>query len=148
MAIELLVERRGYRLAPMSAADEESMDGLASGVTYRAVITRAKGRSVQHHRLLFALIGMARENFDGELSIAAVLDVLKLKTGHVRITQLPSGELIMAPASISFESMDQDPFNAWFPRAVDVIAREFLNGADPLAVTREAHARVAGRIAA
>lgn len=79
MATEILVERRGYRLAPTSAADEEAMDGLSSGVTYRAVITRAKGRSVQHHRLLFALIGMARENFDGELSIAAVLDVLKLR---------------------------------------------------------------------
>lgn len=56
--------------------------------------------------------------------------------------------MIMAPASISFESMDQDAFNAWFPRAVDVIAREFLNGADPLSVASEAHARIAGRLAA
>ncbi len=148
MATEILVERRGYRLAPTSAADEEAMDGMTSGVTYRAVITRAKPRSLQQNRLLFALIGIARENFDGEMSKDAVLDVLKLKTGHVRITKLPRGEMIMAPASINFQSMDQDAFNEWFPRAVDVIAREFMNGADPLAVTREAHARVVGRLAA
>jgi hypothetical protein len=113
---------------PATMADAEAMNDLAQGVVYRATFTRAQGRSLRHHRLLFALIEIARENYDGELTKDAVLDVLKLRTGHVRLTQLASGEVIMAPASINFASMDQDAFNEWFPKALDVLCRDFVPG--------------------
>jgi hypothetical protein len=143
MATEIILRRSKANagLWAASAPDAETMDTLAEGVDYRAVLTRVQGRSVQHNRLLFALIKIAGENCDEELTTRAILDVLKLKTGHVQVSKLPSGEIMMTPSSISFEKMDQDEFNKWFPRAIDVIARDFLNGADPLALTREVHAR-------
>lgn len=118
----------GRGAVPATAADAEAMDALAQGVPYRAVFTRAKPRSLRQHRMLFALIKIARENYDGEITDKVVLNVLKLRTGHVEVTQLKSGEVIMAPSSISFQAMDQDAFNKWFPRAVDVLCRDFVPG--------------------
>jgi hypothetical protein len=129
MAMEAFITYQpGKGAIPATSADAEAMDALTQGVSYRAVFTRAQGRSLRQHRMLFALIEIARENYDGELTKDAVLDVLKLRTGHVRVTQLPSREVVMAPASISFASMDQDAFNEWFPRAVDVLCRDFVPG--------------------
>lgn len=129
MATEAFVTYQpGKGAIPVTPADAEALDELSQDVTYRATFTRAQGRSLRHHRLLFALIEIARENYDGELTKDAVLDVLKLRTGHVRLTQLATGEVIMAPASINFASMDQDAFNKWFPRAVDVLCRDLCPG--------------------
>lgn len=150
MATELILRRSKANsgLWPVSAIDAEIIDAIPSGVDYRAVLTRVQGRSVQHNRLLFALINIAIENCEGVISKRAIIDILKLKTGHVEVSTLPSGELMMTPSSISFDKMDQDQFNLWFPRAVDVIARDFLNGIDPLSLTKEVHDRANGRIAA
>jgi hypothetical protein len=118
----------GKGAVPATSADAEALDALVQGKPYRAVFTRAQPRSLRQLRMLFALVQIARENYDGEITKDAVLDVLKLRTGHVRVTQLPSREVVMAPASINFASMDQDAFNEWFPRAVDVLCRDFVPG--------------------
>lgn len=129
MATEAFITYEPGRGAiPATAADAEAMDALTKGASYRAVFTRAKPRSLRQHRLLFALIKIARENYDGEITEKTVLNVLKLRTGHVEVAKLPSGEIIMAPSSINFHSMDQDAFNLWFPRAVDVLCRDFVPG--------------------
>jgi hypothetical protein len=128
VATEFFLRRINGRLTPETASDAEAMDELSSGVTYRAVLTRAAGRSIQHHRLLFALISIARENYDGPISTDAVLDVLKVQTGHVHVVKLMTGAVILTPASISFAKMDQDVFNKWFERAVDVLTRDFVPG--------------------
>lgn len=142
MATEAFITYQpGKGAIPASSADAEALDELAQGVTYRGTFTRAQGRSIRHHRLLFALIEIARENYAGELTKDAVLDVLKLRTGHVRLTQLASGEVIMAPASINFASMDQDAFNKWFPRAVDVLCRDLCPGLERELAMREIERR-------
>ena len=137
MAVEFFARRQGDRLSPTGPAEQEAMLNLAGDVDYRVVCTRAGGRSIKHHRLLFALIKIARENYDGEISTDAVKEILKLRTGHVRVVALPSGEVVMFPASISFEAMDQDAFNKWFPRAVDVLCRDFIPGLDHQLAMRE-----------
>ena len=86
---------------------------------------------------LVALIKIARENYAQPITSEAVKEVLKLRTGHVNIVQLSTGEVIMFPASISFEKMDQDQFNQWFPRAVDVLCRDFCPGLDRVMAMRE-----------
>lgn len=128
MAIEFFAQRVNGRLVAETAADLESQEEMAAGVTYRIVATRAAGRSVQHHRLLFALIGIARDNYDGDISTETVLAVLKMRTGHVKVVSLLSGEVIMTPASISFQAMDQDAFGKWFDKAVTVLCRDFVPG--------------------
>lgn len=128
MAVEFFAQRVNGRIAPETSADAEAMDDLAGGKTYRIVATRAAGRSVQAHRLLFALIGIARENYDGPISTKTVLQILKLRTGWVDVVSLLSGEVIMIPKSIDFQSMGRDEFTAWFPKAIDVLCRDFCPG--------------------
>lgn len=138
----------GRGLGAATGADEECMDALTPKATYRVVCTRAQRRSIRQNGLLFALISIAQDSYDGDLGKDAVLDVLKLRTGHVRVTQLKSGEMIMAPKSIAFDRMDQDDFNAWFPKAVTVLCRDFCPGLEEHIAAREIEARAAGRRAA
>ena len=145
MATEVFVQRVNGRLAPVTAADQEALDDLSSGVTYRATVTRAVGRSVQHHRLLFALIAIAVENYDGEISADAVLGVLKVQTGLVNVVKLSSGQIILTPGSISFAKMDQDKFNTWFKKAVTVLCRDFVPGLSEELAEREIAQRATGQ---
>lgn len=134
MAAEILLFRHAGHLVPATAGDAEIMDELSADVTYRGVLTRPTGRSIRHHKLLFALIKMAVENYDGPITSATVLDVLKIRTGHVNVVALLSGEIIMTPKSISFVNMGQDDFNRWFEKALVVLCRDFIPGlADHLA---------------
>lgn len=148
MAAELFVARKGPHLIAATMADVEVLDGLAQGSDYRAVLTRAQGRSVRQNRLLFGLIKIIRENYPEHLTNQAITDTLKLLTGHVNVVKLVTGQVIMTPASISFQAMDQDAFNKWFPRAVDAMCREFVPGLTSEVAMREIEAVAAGRIAA
>lgn len=138
MATTLFMQRvDGNRLAPETASDAEAMDGMARGVTYRIVATRAAGRSLRHHNLLFALIAIARENYDGPITTDAVLDVLKLQTGHTNVVKLLSGQIILTPKSISFVSMGHDEFKVFFDKALVILCRDFVPGLDLELAKRE-----------
>ena len=137
MAIEFIAKFDRDRLSPVSAAEHEAMMELAGGAEYRVTCTRVSRRSAKHMRFLFALIKIARENYDEPLSSDAIKEVLKIRTGHVHVVKSATGEMIMFPASISFEKMDQDAFNKWFPRAVDVLCRDFCPGLDKVLAMRE-----------
>lgn len=128
MAVEFFAQRTNGRLVPETQSDLEAQEELKAGVTYRITAKRAAGRSLQHHRLLFALIGIAKENYDGPISTETILATLKLRTGHVNVVALLTGEVIMIPRSISFQAMERDEFTAWFDRAVTVLCRDFVPG--------------------
>jgi hypothetical protein len=144
MAAEFLAQKVDGRLRPETAGDAEIMDALVSNVTYKLVATRPIGRSVQHHRLLFALIGLAVENYDGEITAETVLSVLKLRTGHVNVMSLPTGEVVMTPKSINFVTMGRDEFTAWFVKAVVVLCRDFVPGLGEEMARREIERRANG----
>jgi hypothetical protein len=137
MATEAIVQRTPRGIVAASMADVEAMDGMTYGVDYRAVFTRMGRRSVRQNRLLFGLIKIIRENYPEPLTAHAIKETLKLLTGHVNVVQLQTGQVVMTPKSISFEKMDQDAFNAWFPRAVDAMCREFVPGLTVEAAQRE-----------
>ena len=142
MAVVILLQRINGRLVPETSADAETMDEMASGVTYRATMTRATGRSVKHHRLLFAILGIARDNYDGVITLETVLQVVKIRTGCVDAVGLPSGEVILVPKSISFAKMGQDEFNRFFDKAVTVLCRDFVPGLAEDMARREVERRV------
>lgn len=148
MASELFLTRQGPRLLPSTLADAEVVDGLSSGTEYRAVLTRAQGRSIRHHRLLFGLIKIIRDNYPEPLTTKAITGTLKLLTGHVEVVKLATGQIVMTPSSISFEAMDQDAFNKWFPKAVDAMCREFVPGLTADDAMREIELIANGRAAA
>jgi len=141
MAVEFIGRRYKSGIGPVNAAEEEAMGAMSGEADYRVVCTRIGRRSNRHHRFLFALIGIARENYAEPISTENVKEVLKLRTGHVNVIGMASGEVLTLPKSISFESMDQDAFNAWFPRAVDVLCRDFCPGLERHLAMREIERR-------
>ena len=94
------------------------------------------------HRLLFALIKICRDNTPVEppLTTRAVLQFLKLRTGHVDVVKLDSGEVVLFPASIAFENMPHRSFRTLVPKAVDVMCRDLVPGLTSEQARREIEA--------
>jgi hypothetical protein len=136
------------RLTVETELDAEALDALKADATYRVEIVQPKvTRSIRQHRLLFGLIKLIRQNTPVEppLSKKAVLNVLKLQTGHVEPVKLKSGEVVLTPASIAFEAMPQEEFNPWFERALAVMCQDFLPGLSVETARREIEAIAEGR---
>lgn len=136
------------RLTVETELDSEALGVLKADAVYRVdiVLPRDK-RSVLQHRLLFGLIKLIQDNAPTEtpLSSDAILAALKIRTGHVKVCGLPSGEVILFPASISFANMPQSEFNPWFEKAVAVMCRDFVPGLKEDTAKREIEAIASGR---
>ena len=131
------------RLTVETDMDAEALSTLKAEATYRVeiVLPRDK-RSINQHRLLFGLIKLIQDNAPTEtpLSSDAILAALKIRTGHVKVCGLPSGEVILYPDSISFANMPQTKFNPWFEKAVTVMCRDFVPGLTENTARREIEA--------
>ena len=114
--------RLGNRLAPSDIMSDEFLASIPQGKEVLVKIRRA--RNVKHHRKLFALLNKVKDNSDRWPSVEVLLDELKLATGlaEVRVSLL-NGKPYAVPASISFASMAQDKFAAWYDQALVIAAR-------------------------
>jgi hypothetical protein len=113
--------KKNGALYPSDVFAQEFFDRLKDGA--EILLSVRKPRSVKNHRLLFALLRITVENTDKWADEEVLLDDLKLATGlfQTRVSAL-TGMPYPVPASISFASMDQARFSAWFPKAVAVCA--------------------------
>lgn len=96
-------------------------------------------RSQAFHKLFFAMLKIVSDNKD-DYSVEELLDIIKLGIGHTRVIQLPGGTFYALPKSISFASLDQDQFSAFFNRAVDYVISDILPGIDRQGLTNEIYA--------
>jgi hypothetical protein len=139
------IKRRNPRtgasgLVPADQFAEEFLATIPDG--REVLVTVRKPRSVQFHRLLFALLRKVVENTDRWANERLLLEDLKLATGlfETRVSAL-TGMPYPVPASISFASMNADEFHRWFDKAITVLARDVLNTA-PDALRAEVMAMV------
>jgi hypothetical protein len=75
---------------------------------------------------LFALLKVV---FDAQSTFATIeqlLEALKLATGLFETGKTIDGLPYARPTSISFASMDQNSFSAWYEKAIDVILTKVL----------------------
>lgn len=80
-------------------------------------------RHIKHHRKFFALLQLVAENSEVYDTAEKALIALKLCTGYADPLIHPeTGEVLMIPRSISFESMGQDDFDAWYLLALDAVS--------------------------
>lgn len=122
--INLIVQSDG-RLRPSLPADLDIIRKYKAGVTIKAKVTRR--RNPDHHRKFFALLGVVVKHTDYE-DVDEVLHILKLRLGHFDpIIDLDSGKTFLKPRSISFDNMDQNKFDDFYRRSVDVILQNFLH---------------------
>lgn len=153
MASEVIVHRRASSLIAATMADVEAIDALAHGIDYRAILTRAQGRSVKQNRMLWGLAKIVAENLPDQpgsvvLDNEAVVGMLKQEAGFVTPIMLGNGSYKLVPRSVSFEKCDQDTFNAFFNKALAVVERDIIPGLKAEDARREIEAMLADKRAA
>jgi len=109
------------------ACDEQAAEEFRRVPVGKPVYIEIKAaRNPRQHRLLFALLGVIAEAGDFPSTDAALI-ALKLATGHVDHVHVDKdGTMCLVPKSISYASMAQTEFAAWFETAVRVVVQRWL----------------------
>lgn len=115
-------------LRPVDPVGEDALAKIKNNDLVMVEVKRA--RSIQHHRLYWALIGKVWENVDQMLFPSAdnLSDCIKIMAGHRIMIAMPDGSTAFQAKSIAFHRMDQTEFSAFYERVCDVIAEHFLPG--------------------
>jgi hypothetical protein len=115
-------------LTGLVPCDERDRDLLSKIKIGKQVSVEVKqSRNIGHHRKLFAMLQIILDNQDHYTSVDQLLNVCKLRIGHVETVQTKHG-LIEWPASISWASMDQSTFEDFYNRAVNWACSEVIPG--------------------
>lgn len=134
MASVLLRKTLAGKLEPVDEAGRDVLARVAAGNIVRAEIKRP--RSLGHHRKFFALLGLIYENQTRYRSPEALLDAIKIYIGHADVLNI-RGKEVHIPKSISFSSMDQTAFEAFWDRVVGVVCTEIIPGLKRTDLERE-----------
>ena len=118
-------------LRPTDEAGKQMLEGIKQGDMVQVEIRRP--RNVSHHRMFWALATLVWEQLDPETypSPEDVVTELKIRTGHyTRRDIVVDGQRypVLTPMSISFASLDEDQFSAFFDRCCDHIVANILPG--------------------
>lgn len=117
--------KRNGALVPRDFHADDFMATIKEG--REIMVTARRPRNPAHHRLLWAMLHKVVENSDQWPNENALLDELKLATGLAEIrVNLLTGKPYAVPGSISFSSMDQTKFKAWFDQATHLLATRVL----------------------
>lgn len=116
-------------LSGLIPADDQAQTELRRVPVGKLVQIEIKAaRNPRQHRLLWSLLSLLAEHADFPSPEAALI-ALKMATGlvdHVRIDK--DGTTAIVPKSISYSSMPQSEFAAWFESAIQVVTQRWLPG--------------------
>lgn len=122
--INLIVQPDG-RLRPSLPADLEKIKKYKPGMIIRAKVSRP--RNIAHHRKFFALLGAVLGHTDCE-DIDELLEDIKIKLRYIKEYKVDwDGRVIVRTKSIAFDKMDQDAFNEFYKRTINVLLEHFLD---------------------
>lgn len=111
-------------LEPTDELGRDVFAKIPAGDLVMAEIKRA--RNIQHHRKFYALMSLVYHNQERYTSLDELVDVVKVYVGHCDISVTASGEKVYRPKSISFASMDQTEFDAFYSRVIEMVIQRFL----------------------
>lgn len=126
MAIDVLLLREGNHLVAAETMSLEAIQTIKKGETVTAVIRR--NRNPKHHKKLFALLKIVFEAQNIFATTHELLTAIKMATGLFEIGKTVDGIPFAVPQSINFASMDQNRFEEWYNKAVDVIITKIVPG--------------------
>lgn len=125
--------------APRDADGLKYWDRFAIGD--EVLLTFTKPRSLPQLRLYWAMVRIAYNNNQGTFaSEDEVSDSIKLACGRSQVTHVKyRGEWFerKTPASIAFENMPPEDFNAFFEKALGYVCEELVPGLDPVTLRQE-----------
>ena len=132
------------RLGAFRPTDDEGIEAVWKIPDETLVrVTWTRPRNIRFHCKLFAMLKIILTNQEHYQTTAELLNVCKLRIGHVDIVQTPQGEERW-PKSISFASMDETEFSVFYDRAVDWVLSEVIPGLQRQHLDGEVEAAVIG----
>jgi hypothetical protein len=118
---EIFLIRQLNKLAPANEITEDYIKSLPHGEIFKAKISRP--RNVDHHRKFFALLDIAFNNQERYKNPEHLRKVYTLKAGFYEVVETDKGDVYL-PDSISFAKMDQDEFQDFYNKFLDVVVKE------------------------
>ena len=119
METYLIKTSTGYQHLP-----EDEPLKIKDGTIVRCEIVRQ--RNPRHHRKLFALLNLVFRSQEKYSNLEDLLVEFKLKAGWYEEHITMNGDIIYIPKSINFASMEQDRFNEFYSRAIDIALKDFM----------------------
>jgi hypothetical protein len=114
-------------LSGLKPADEGAEEALRKVPLDKVVAVKIKRpRNLGHHRKFFALLKIVFENQEVYASEQALLAAIKIATGHCVPLVLADGTRAFVPSSISFASMDQTEFEAFWDKVVTLVCAKII----------------------
>lgn len=131
MSITAYLTKRFNALRAMDQIAAEALGKIVDGEVVKVEIKRANQRSLRHHRLFFALLEIVGECQDEPWTKDQTLTWVKVAAGHTDPVYDRDGKVTFIPRSISFDSMSQDEFRAFFDAAVQAVLDKLLPPGTP-----------------
>jgi hypothetical protein len=130
-------------LRPAQEQDVEVWGHLKIAEREVVKVQISRSRNYRFHCKFFAMLGIILKNQEHYQTTDELLNVCKLRIGHVDIVQTPQGEEHW-PKSISFASMDETEFSAFYERAVDWVLSDVIPGLQRQHLDAEIEAELVG----
>lgn len=117
-------------LSGFEAADDAAKEAMRKWAPGTQVKANCRvPRALRSLRRYWALVGMVQENTDMFPSRDALHAFLKIRAGHCTpIVIKASGEIVLVPNSIDFDTLGEDEFMDVWRRVCDVVVSEILPG--------------------
>ena len=89
-----------------------------------------KPRNSQFHRKFWALLGIVFDNQERYNNIEAMREAITMQAGHYETVTTLKGLVTYKAKSISFSSMDEVEFAAFYEKCIDVCIEHLMEGTD------------------
>ncbi len=130
-------------LRPAQEQDVEVWSHLKIAEREVIKVQISRSRNYRFHCKFFAMLGIILTNQEYYQTTDELLNVCKLRIGHVDIVQTPQGEERW-PKSISFASMNETEFSTFYDRAVDWVLQDVIPGLQRQHLDAEVEAELVG----
>lgn len=139
---DLYFKRSSFGLSPSEEAADAWLKKVPVGTDIRVTVTVPRDqRSIQQHRLYFALMKTILDNTDGVFAnVDECSEYVKILAGHCDRRWIQyEGEKVpwFRPKSIAFAKMGQSEFQEFFNAALDVVVGRIIPGVDRAALEAE-----------
>jgi len=121
--LKLFLKKNGYNLLPAGQSDLEILSKIDNGKIVECDIKQP--RNVELHRLFFAMLRIAFDNWQRQpsyKSIDELLIALKYEVGFVEKSFLFNKKIVSIPRSISFTETDNIEFKEFFNKCSYVLS--------------------------
>lgn len=123
---DLYFHRAGPALIPADDRAEEWLQRQKDGRPQ--ILKISSPRNPQFHKKAFKLLGYAYANSEQDPlpPFERWREDLTILAGYFDVRGLPNGQVAVSARSISFGSMDQETFEAWYSAMIDAILKHVL----------------------